>query len=406
MDLKILAKYLIIIVLIGVFSGIFSGIFLIVLDWITEIRIQNHTIVLALPFAGLCIGFLYYKYGNIVEKGNNLIFETQENPKTIIPFKLAPIVLFSTWTTHLFGGSAGREGTAVQMSLAISQVFKTVFKSTIQDNLLFIILAISAGFSGVFGTPWAASIFALELLIFKNSNFKYFIASVMVAFIAHYTCLFIGATHTIFPKIEVPVFETKIIGYLMILGLIFGVTSWLYCSCIEIWTKIFLTIKKPYLKPFLGGFLLALLFYFLPLQQYAGLGIATILNAFETQQTFDIFVLKIIFTSFTLSIGFKGGDVTPLFFIGATLGSALFIWFDLPLSFLVALGFVAVFAAATQSPFASTVLGIELFGWEMTLYFLIICVFSFLFSGSKRIYSQQKVINSIKFFYNKCRNRL
>jgi H+/Cl- antiporter ClcA len=388
-------KWLLLILIIGVITGTSSAVFLIVLEAITNYRINNHYLVIFLPFAGLFIGYFYYKYGEEAVKGNNLIFESEENPETKIPVKMAPMVLIATWITHLFGASAGREGTAVQMGIAMAQPFKKLLKLEIKDNNLLLILGVSGGFASVFGTPWAGAIFALEIFIFQKKNFKYFIPSILTAFVAHYVCLFLGATHTIYPNISAPTFNLELLFWILVLGIVFGFTSWFFCTFSEIWTKLFSKIKIAYLKPFFGGIILALLFYFLPLQDYEGLGIPSILKSFNTSLGLETFIFKLILTTFTLSVGFKGGEVTPLFFIGATLGSALFVFLPLPLSFLAALGFVAVFAAATQSPVASAVMGAELFGIEIFPYLLLVCILALLFSGEKRIYRKQRVLRVI-----------
>lgn len=385
-------KWFLLIVIIGLITGTSSAVFLIILDAITNYKTNNHYLVLFLPFAGLFIGYFYYKYGEEAVKGNNLIFESQENPETKIPVKMAPMVLIATWITHLFGGSSGREGTAVQMGISLAQPFKKLLNLETKENTLLLVLGVSGGFASVFGTPWAGAIFALEILIFQKSNFKYFIPSVLTAFVAHYFCLFLGAWHTVYPNISAPTFNLEILFWVLILGIIFGFTSWLFCAFGEIWVKLFSKIKLAYLKPFLGGIILALVFYFLPLQDYEGLGVPIILKSFHTSLGLETFILKLLLTTFTLSVGFKGGEVTPLFFIGATLGSALFVFLPLPLSFLAALGFVAVFAAATQSPLSSAVMGLELFGVEIFPYLLLVCFVAFLFSGGKRIYEKQRVL--------------
>jgi H+/Cl- antiporter ClcA len=393
-------KWLLLILFIGILSGISSAVFLIILDKVTNYRTNNHYIVVFLPFAGIFIGYIYQKYGEEAIKGNNLIFESQKNPETKIPLIMAPLVLIATWITHLFGGSAGREGTALQMGVTLTQPFKKILKLDANDNILLLILGVSGGFAAVFGTPWAGAIFALEILIFQKNNFKYFIPSILTAFVAHYTCLLMGTTHSIYPKIIPPSFNLVLLFWILVLGIIFGFTSWLFCAFSEIWFKLFSKIEITFLRPFFGGIILALLFYFLPLQEYEGLGISIILKSFHTSLGFETFILKILLTTFTLSIGFKGGEVTPLFFIGATLASALFVFLPLPLSFLVALGFVAVFSAATQSPLASAVMGVELFGIEIFPYLLLVCFIAFLFSSRKRIYSKQTVLNIKKILIN------
>ena len=183
----LITKWIFICVLIGVFSGCVSAIFLVSLEWVTQFRELNNWIIWLLPVGGLCIGLLYHFYGRDVIKGNNLLLEEYENPKKTIPLKMAPMVLVSTLITHLFGGSAGREGTAVQMSGAIADQFTGLLKLDYTDRKILIILGISAGFASVFGTPLTGAIFALEVLYFSKINYKSIILSFPTAYLSYFT---------------------------------------------------------------------------------------------------------------------------------------------------------------------------------------------------------------------------
>lgn len=167
-------KWIFICVLIGFFSGSASAFFLVSLEFVTQFRIHHDWIIWFLPVGGLLIGFSYYYWGESVVKGNNLLLEEYDNPKEVIPFKMAPLVLLGTLLTHLFGGSAGREGTAVQMGGAIADQFTKFFNLDNSERKILIILGISAGFASVFGTPLAGAVFALEVLYFSKINFKSF----------------------------------------------------------------------------------------------------------------------------------------------------------------------------------------------------------------------------------------
>lgn len=391
-NIFLLAKWILICVLIGIFSGSASAFFLVSLEWVTQFREHHNWMIWLLPIGGLCIGLLYHYYGNDVVKGNNLLLEEYEKPQKTIPLKMAPLVLISTLITHLFGGSAGREGTAVQMGGAIADQFKELFKLNNSDRKTLIILGISAGFASVFGTPLAGSLFALEVLYFSKINFKSIVLSFLVAYVAHYTVEIWHVKHTLYTIPIVPEMTLKIIPWIIIVGILFGLTSMLFSRTTHFWGRLFSkTIQYAPLRPFVGGVILAVAIYFIGNTKYIGLGIPTIVDSFSTPNASYEFLLKILFTGFTLGAGFKGGEVTPLFFVGATLGSALSLVVPLPIALLAGMGFVAVFSGATHTPIACTVMGMELFGLESGLFIGIACVIAYFSSGSIGIYSAQLV---------------
>jgi len=385
-------KWILICILIGIFSGSASAFFLVSLEWVTQFRIQHEWIIWFLPFGGLLIGLSYYYWGESVAKGNNLLLEEYENPQKVIPFKMAPLVLLGTLLTHLFGGSAGREGTAVQMGGAIADQFTKIFKLDNSERKILIILGISAGFASVFGTPLSGAVFALEVLYFSKINFKSIFLSLLVAYAAYFTVEFWQVEHRQYYISEVPEISIESIEWVIILGIIFGLASMLFARSTHFWAFIFSkTIKYPPLRPVIGGIILAIAFAGFGLTKFSGLGVPVIAESFWTPNPWYDFLLKILFTGFTLGAGFKGGEVTPLFFVGATLGSALYLIIPLPIEFLAGLGFVAVFSGATHTPIACTIMGMELFGVQPGIFIAIACTTAYLSSGSMGIYKSQIV---------------
>lgn len=385
-------KWLFICVLTGIFSGSASAFFLVALEWVTQFREHNIWIIWLLPIAGLSIGLLYHYLGKDVVKGNNLLLEQYENPKKTIPLKMAPLVFIGTLITHLFGGSAGREGTAVQMGGAIADQFTRLFKLDNSDRKTLIILGISAGFASVFGTPLAGALFALEILYFSKISYKSVVLSLLVAYIAYFTVEFWQVKHTHYHIPVVPGMTLINLVWIILVSILFGLTSMLFSRTTHFWGNLFSkTIKYAPLRPFIGGIILAIAIYFIGTTKYIGLGIPTIVDSFSNPNASYDFLLKILFTGFTLGAGFKGGEVTPLFFIGATLGSALSIYVPLPIAFLAGMGFVAVFSGATHTPIACTVMGMELFGMESGLFIGIACLVAYFSSGSVGIYHSQIV---------------
>ena len=386
-----LLKWLLITTIIGVLVGSVTAFFLITLDWVTNYRENNVWIIALLPLGGLVIGLMYYYWGKDVMKGNNLLIEEFHNSKQVIPLKMAPLVYLGTMITHLLGGSAGREGTAVQMGGAIADQFSHLFKFKPFERKILIVVGISAGFSSVFGTPLAAAIFALEVLILGRMRYEAIVPSFFAAFIAHYACLAWSVSHTHYSIPEVPEMTPVFFLYAVFAGILFGLVALLFSTSTHFFTSLFQRIKYAPWRPFLGGIAIALFVWSIGNTKYIGLGIPTIVASFtESQNSYD-FAIKILLTAFTIGAGFKGGEVTPLFFVGATLGNML-VWFiPLPMALLAGMGFVAVFSGATNTPLACTLMGIELFGAQSGLYIGIACVVAYLFSGHKGIYSSQQV---------------
>jgi H+/Cl- antiporter ClcA len=303
---------------------------------------------------------------------------------------MAPFVLFGTLITHLFGGSAGREGTAVQMGGAIADQFKVIFNLENQERRTLIVMGISAGFASIFGTPLAGAIFAIEVLYCSKINIKTAILSFIVAFIAHYTVGFWAVKHTHYSIPEIPNWNGTIVLWCLFASILFGLAAMTFSRTTHFWGRLFTKyVSYPPLRPVIGGTILAIAIHFLDVQKFVGLGVPVIVDAFNNPSAHFDFLLKILFTGFTLGCGFKGGEVTPLFFVGATLGSALSLVIPLPIALLAGMGFVAVFSGATHTPIACTAMGIELFGLESGLYIALACVIAYLVSGSIGIYSAQ-----------------
>tara|TARA_R110002020_G_scaffold293535_2_gene508998 strand:- start:101020 stop:102324 length:1305 start_codon:yes stop_codon:yes gene_type:complete len=391
-----LFKWIAICTLIGLIAGSISAFFLLSLEWATNWREAHLWIIALLPVGGFIIGLSYHLYGDSVVKGNNLLLEEFHSPKKIIPFRMAPLVLFGTILTHLFGGSAGREGTAVQVGGAVADRFTKLFKLSNRDRKIVLIAGISAGFASVFGTPLAGGIFALEVLVLGRIRLDAIIPSFIAAVLADYFCQMWDVSHTHYHIDTVAEMNPVNLLWALLAGIIFGLVAMLFSKSTHFWSNLFKKhIKYPPLRPVIGGVVLAIAIYSIGTTKYIGLGLPTIVDSFEINLNSYDFLAKLLFTSFTLGAGFKGGEVTPLFYIGATLGNVL-IWFiPLPMGLLAGMGFVAVFAGATNTPIACTVMGIELFGIESGVFIALACSVSYLFSGHSGVYASQ-IIGSPK----------
>ncbi len=378
--------------LVGFMAGLTSTIFLYFLKWATDYRMNHMTIIWFLPLTGLAIGVLYHLYGSEAVRGNNLILEEIHDPKKTISLRMAPMVLFGTIFTHLFGGSAGREGTAVQMSASIADNFGRLFKVDQKQRILLLMAGAGAGFGTAIGTPLAGMIFGMEVISIGKFHWDSWWECLLASLVGYYTTYLLKAPHSHYPAIVIPAFDFKIVFTLIIAGILFGVAALLFSKLthfIERTSSRF--IKTPYLIPFIFGFIIVGLYFLEGSYLYAGLGIETIQKALEEIVPFKLSVLKTFFTALTVGSGFKGGEFIPLVFIGTTLGSALAFLFPAALSLLAATGFAAVFAGAANTPLACAVMAAEIFGWKIFPYALLTCYLSYYFSGYHGIYHAQKV---------------
>lgn len=380
-------KWILLLLIVGLAAGTLSALFLTSLTWATDFREAHTWLLYFLPLAGLIIGLAYHYLGEKVLRGNNLVFDTIHNPKDVIPFRMAPLVLIGTVITHLFGGSAGREGTALQMSAAAADQLSKPFKLDADERKILLIAALSSGFAAVFGTPLAGALFGIEVLLLGKFPVKAVLPALLAAYLGAYVTELWGVGHTHYHVDLVPLLDLKTLSYAALAGAVFGAAAIIFVRLTEqitFWSK---KISYPPLRPMIGGVIVLGLVLLLATRQYLGLGIPVILTAFDQAAAPQDFMLKILFTAITLGMGFKGGEVTPLFFIGATCGSALSFLLPLPVGLLGGMGFVAVFAAAAKTPLACILMAGELFGWSASIFVAIACVVAYLVSGKYSIYN-------------------
>jgi H+/Cl- antiporter ClcA len=407
--LLFILKWLFITIMTAGLVGSATAWFLIALDFVTIWRTNHIWVVNFLPLIGLGIGFAYHYFGADAKKGNDLILEIHQATETAsttntksfsikpIPLIMAPLIFISSLLTHLGGGSAGREGTA---GGAIADQFTSIFKLTTAERKTILIMGVSAGFAAVFGTPWAAAIFALEIMSFKKIKFENIIPSFLAAFGAHYICLAWQVKHTVYSIDIIPSITISALSWTLLAGIIFGLAAFLFTYTGKIFKGLFAKIKFEPMRPFIGGIIIALFIVVANSTKYIGLGIPSIMDAFNTPAGSFDFALKLLLTSLTLSAGFKGGEVTPLFFIGATLGNVL-IWFiPLPMALLAGMGFVSVFAGATHCVIASIIMGIELFGIQAGMYVGIASLVAYFASGRNGIYNAKLKMGAKYDLYN------
>jgi H+/Cl- antiporter ClcA len=391
-----LSKLFIISCIVGILSGFGSATLLASLEWATKWRESHLWVIILLPLGGFLSGWIYHRYGKKVEAGNNLLLEEIHHPQSIIPLRMAPMVLLGTDLTHLFGGSAGREGTALQIAASLADQLTKIFHFKPLDRRILLMSGLSGGFASVFGTPLAGTIFGLEVLAIGTINHNALFPCLVAAVVGDRITLNLGLHHTAYRHAPLVPSITPI-GLIsaIIAGIIFGIVAMIFAKLTHQISHFFKAqISYPPLRPAIGGVIVALTVWAIGSTKYIGLGIPTIVDAFYTQLPPWDFAAKIGLTALTLGAGFKGGEVTPLFFIGATLGNALSLILALPAPLLAGMGFVAVFGGAANTPSASTLMGIELFGVESGVFVGIACVMSYLCSGDAGIYSSQRIGSS------------
>lgn len=377
-------------VLVALLSGSSSAMFLAVLEVLTQLRGEQKWLIYLLPFAGLWVGWLYQRFGGLAARGNNQLLDEFHVRKGGIPWVMAPLVLLGTWLTHAFGGSAGREGTAVQMGASLAQALGNRLGLARRQQRALLIMGMAGGFGAVFGTPLAGAVFAIEVLGKGQHRYRHLLPALLTAWAAHGICLAWGIEHTPFTQLPPLALEAAGLFALGAAALAFGLAARLFSSLGHFFSsQLARWLPNLPLRAFVGGLLLSLVFWLTQNDRYLGLGVPVILEAFDQPLPWYDFLAKTLYTTFTLGAGFKGGEVTPLFFTGATLGSSLSTLLPLPTDWLAALGLVSVFAGATNTPLACAILGAELFGWMLFPLALPVCWLAVGVSGPAGIYSSQ-----------------
>lgn len=396
-------RWLLVLLPMAAAVGSASAFFLWSLDEVTRLRFQNPGLIWLLPIGGLVVGWIYQTFGASSGGGNNLLIDEIHQPGAGVPRRMGPLVLLGTLVTHLFGGSAGREGTAVQMGGAIAAAFGRWFGLDAASLRLLLMAGVAAGFGSVFGTPIAGTVFALEVLVIGRIQYDALIPCFIASLVAHWTCGAWGIGHTHYHVAVAgagPLPDMRLFGMVVVAAVVFGLTGALFSTCSH---KLGEGFKRMFpqaeLRPFVGGLLVIGLFFLAGNPDYLGLGVlgsregAITLPAMfgSSEIPASAWLWKLVFTVVTLSSGFKGGEVTPLFFIGAALGNTLATLMGAPVDLFAALGFVAIFAGATNTPLASTLLGMELFGAGNGLYLATACIIAYRFSGHSGIYASQRL---------------
>ncbi len=391
--LMVVLRWIVLGALVGLLCGAASALFLWLLDEVTALRLRDERIVFALPLAGLLVGYLYERFGQPIKAGNNLVIDTIHDEGPQLPLRMAPMVLLGTLATHLFGGSAGREGTAVQMGASLADALSHQLGVSKSMRLQLLAAGVAGGFGSVFGTPIAGTVFGLEFIVLGRIEYGALLPALVAALVGDMTTRALGIGHSAYP----------VVAHLDLTPLLLG--KWaLFAAAIALTSTAFIElthflkregerrVKRLPVRMFIGGVLVVVLWQLLGTSDYLGLGVPMILRAFEDPNyPVYAFALKLLFTAITLGAGFLGGEVTPLFFIGAALGSVLAQMLGIPIGMGAAVGMAAVFAASSNTPLALSIMAVELVGGSALPHVVIVSVLAFVFSGHRSIYAAQRL---------------
>lgn len=418
--LRFVAKWMLICLLSGISVGSSVALFLWSLDRVTEIQWRVTWLLYLLPVAGAVSGLMYRIAGRDCDKGHNLILEQIHEPGGGVPGRMAPLVLLGTLMTHLFGGSAGREGTAVQMGGSLSSTLARFLRLNPDDTSILLMCGLAAGFGAVFGTPLTGAIFAIEVIAIGTMSYRAIVPCLMASIIGDQVTLAWGIQHSHYLLSPDAIgteagksgflFDDWLTAKVILAGVCFGGISVVF---VQLSHGISAGLKKvvpiDWLRPAVGGLLVIALVWLTGRRDYLGLGVLQSKNHEQLVTIQTCFVAggatllswwwKTLFTAVTVGSGFKGGEVTPLFFIGAAAGYALATVLNAPVGLFAALGFVGVFAGATNTPLACTIMAVELFAKHNThllashfiVYAAMVCFLSYLVSGRSSLYRAQRI---------------
>lgn len=391
--IKTFLKWSIVATVVGLVGGLVGSLFHISVDFVTEARTNNAWLLYLLPLGGVLIVAISRICRAVGVMNTNKVIDAVRT-NSGVPFIMGPLIFVSTVITHLLGGSAGREGAALQLGGSIGYKIGKIFKLSSRDLHIVVMSGMSAVFTALFGTPLAATVFAIEV---TSVGVMYYVALVP-CIIASFAAILVANKFGI-PPVSFSFDFGQISGLVMVkavvIAIICGIVSIIFCTSIKKGEKYFKKyIKSEIVRAFTGGVLIVLLTLILNTKDYNGAGMDIIVRAMEGTANPEAFILKIIFTVITISAGFKGGEIVPTFFIGSTLGCVLGSILGLDCGTGAALGFVGMFCGVTNCPVASVFLAIEVFGAEWALIFGVVCAVSYMMSGYTSLYKSQKIMYS------------
>jgi H+/Cl- antiporter ClcA len=380
--------------LVGAVAGLASAGFLESLSWATRTREHHPALLWGLPFIGLACGVTYHCVGGRAGGGSSLIIDEVHEPRTWVPRRMAPLTFVFTVLGHLFGASVGREGTAIQMSGGLTDTGARLLHVGPDARRMLLIAAIAGGFGSVFGVPLAGAVFGLEVLAVGRIRYEALVPAFVASLVGDRVVAALGVHHTPTPDVAAFDLAPSLLLKVVVAGIAFGLAAIAFAELTHGLEQVFaLLVAWAPARTFLGGGAVIALTYIVDDRAYLGLSIPLITRSLAggVGIAAGAFALKLVFTSISLGAGFQGGEVTPLFVIGTTLGVTMARLLDAPVGIVAAVGFVAVFAGATNTPLACTVMAIELFGAPIAVPAAIGCIVAYVVSAERGIYSSQRI---------------
>ena len=387
-------KWVIFAILVGGIVGLCGTAFYFCLTFVTVLRGQNPWLLYLLPVGGLIIVGAYHLLRDEKDTGTNLVISAIHSDDEL-PLRMAPLIFISTLITHLFGGSAGREGAALQMGGSIGNAIGKLFRFDDKDKHVMIMCGMSAAFSALFGTPMAAAILPMEIVSVGVMYYTALVPCVISSLVAHGVAYLFGVSNQWFSIEHIPDFGILPAVQISILAVLCALVSIVFCVLLhkseEIYRKLF---QNPYIRIFAGGCIVVILTMLVGNQNYNGTGIGIIQMCIDGTVRPEAFLLKMIFTALTLGAGYKGGEIVPSFFTGAAFGCLFGTLTGISPTLCTAVGMTAVFCGVTNCPITSLLISFELFGYDGMPYFLLAVAFSYMLSGYFGLYRSQKIVYS------------
>jgi H+/Cl- antiporter ClcA len=392
-----LLKWTLLSAIIGLVIGLIASGFAYAISYATAFREANRWVILGLPIGGLIIVQLYETMGQANNTGTNMVLVAVREKDGVMPGRIAPLILVSTVVTHFFGGSSGREGAALQFGASLGDWFGRKIRLNDSDRNIVMLAGMSAAFAALFGTPMAAGIFPMEVVSVGVMYYAALVPCMFSAFIAERVSVFCGVRTFTIPYLvdTVPDFYSTAALKIVLLAICFALAGTLFCLMLHGSNDFFKRhFHNAYLRITVGGVAVIVLWGLMGTDDYLGLGGSVIESCFDTPAGFQMFLLKMIFTCLTLCSGYKGGEIVPSLFVGATLGSALSTVVGLPADICAACGMAGVFCSVTNSPITSMLIAFELFGFAGMPYYCIVVAVCYLLSGYHSLYQEQKIMYS------------
>lgn len=379
---------------VGIVIGFAGTMFHYGIDYAIKIREMHNWIIWFLPVAGVVIVFMYKISGMENDPGTNIIFLSIRNNEKL-SIKTAPLIFFCTILTHFVGGSAGREGAALQLGASLSVVFSKLFRLDEKDKKTLTMCGMSAAFAALFGTPITAIIFSMEVLSVGIMYYSALLPCTVAAVVGYGMSQLLKVTPPAYVLEGIPKLDIKSVLLVIVLALAVSVLGMIFCISLKYAGKAAKKyIPNPYIRIIVGGFVIIGLTYLVGCYDYNSAGMQIVKNAFNGNAKPEAFALKILFTAITLGVGFKGGEIVPVFFTGATFGCVFGKLIGLNPSFSAGIGLTALFCAVTNCPLTSVILALELFGIGGMPLFVIAIAVSYMLSGYYGLYSSQKIMYS------------